>query len=134
MSGVEVALGVVPLFISTIEGARVFMKRLKTLRHHNAFLDEYESILQQLLTVEDAYILVHDAKHPGWQENQIDQKIRSHLGVRFGRFETVLQDIQRHIEDLDKALNTLAGDAQHPVVKVRLFKPDSLLQSLTSEV
>ncbi|KAK8086395.1 hypothetical protein PG994_001369 [Apiospora phragmitis] len=142
----ELALAIVPLCIATIKGGKVVLKRLEGLRQHNkeikrprklfgcqregtvtlrqiiqieVFLDECEFILQQFLDIDLAYSLTHEVDHPGWYTHQVDEKIRSHLGDRFGRFENVVRNIHEHINDMDESLNAFSGDAQHPDVKLK---------------
>ncbi|KAK7920296.1 hypothetical protein PG985_008318 [Apiospora marii] len=130
----ELALAIVPLCVATIKGGGVILKKCKELRKHSkeierlrkhfryqrdAFLDECETIFQQFLDEELASTLIYDAEHHAWSTSQLDEKIKSHLGDRFGRFEKVIQEIYQHIMELDECLNASAGDAERPDRKLK---------------
>lgn len=86
----------------------------------DAFLDECETIFQQFLNEDLASALIHDPENNEWSTHQLDEKLKSHLGERFVRFENVLNDIHKHINALQESLDAFSGDVHRPDVKVSL--------------
>ncbi|EMR63244.1 hypothetical protein UCREL1_9814 [Eutypa lata UCREL1] len=140
----ELALAIVPLCATAIQGAAFIRKRLKILRHHDKeikrlrkkfisqtdiFLDECQLLLQEILEPEVAAELIEDPSHPDWLSPRLDEKIKVYLGRKYDDFKATVEEIQGYIAALSNYLDT-SGKGDTSKVDVKLKRPERVQEGI----
>ncbi|KAK8078106.1 hypothetical protein PG996_004276 [Apiospora saccharicola] len=131
----ELGLAIAPLCIGAIKSTALVHEKLKVLRHHkreirrlqkkfsaqtDIFRDECQMVLEDTLGDHDmTKALMKESDNPMWNTKQLDDQINSYLGPRAIRYRDTVKDIREYISELDKLLNALTGEDQHPDVKIK---------------
>jgi hypothetical protein len=126
MDPVSIALGVAPLCVAALKGARKlkakvgqlgsngadvkrYRKRLETQR--TLFLGDCELLLRESgLETTLAAEMIRDSDHEHWNSKALEESLQLHLGDRYDAVRGSSEDVGSEIEELDQALVELEVD------------------------
>ncbi len=126
MDPVSLALGIAPLCVGALKGAKHAKSKIKLLKHHHRevsrfrkkfrtqvsiFQDESQLLLQNAGVDPDlAAVMVDDYNHEDWSGDDLDAQIRHFLGKRYSEVKQVAEQIHDQIAKFDHDLSKLEAD------------------------
>ncbi|KAK4144172.1 uncharacterized protein C8A04DRAFT_28074 [Dichotomopilus funicola] len=128
MDPVSLGLGIAPLCISALKGAKHTKSKIKLLRHHSREISRFRKKLRIQVSIfrDDSQLLLQDAgidpdlaaemlendNHEEWQGPAVESRIQEFLGRKYDEVQRVTADVCQHIKDLDAELSNLEDTAR----------------------
>ncbi len=127
MDPVSLALGIAPLCVGALKGAKLAKSKIKLLKHHDAevsrfrkkfrtqvsiFRDESQLLLHNAAVDPDlAAVMLDDYNHEHWASTDLDDQIRQFLGKKHSEVKQVAEQIRDQIAKFDQDLSKLEADS-----------------------
>ena len=128
MDPVSISLGVAPLCLVALKGARALKHEIKGLRGHRdqlsrfrkrfetqmtIFRDESELLLKEAgVDFEMVEDMVDDFTHEDWNSEEVEHRIKGFLGRRYEEFKTISQEIVEQVRAFHEELSVLEDDSE----------------------
>ncbi|KAI0888801.1 uncharacterized protein GGS22DRAFT_63174 [Annulohypoxylon maeteangense] len=122
MDPVSLALGIVPIILTSCKGFKKLTKKIHIFRHcsyeihqvqrklriqGDSFRDELHLLLRQVLDDDEMAATIVDGKnHPQLQHNELEDRLKSYLGSKYTLFEATVNEIREIIEGLLEKFST----------------------------
>ncbi len=127
MDPVSLALGIAPLCVGALKGAKLAKSKIKLLKHHDTelsrfrkkfrtqvsiFRDESQLLLHNAAVDPDlAAVMLDDYNHEHWASADLDDQIRHFLGKKHAEVKQVAEQICDQIAKFDHELSKLEADS-----------------------
>ncbi len=135
MDPISLGLGITPLCIAALKGAKHTKSKIKLLRHHDREISRFRKKLRTQVSIfcHDSQLLLQDAgvdpdlaaemlddySHDEWGGPAVENLIQEFLGRKYLEVKRVAEEIRDHITELDVELSSLedsAGSADRGMV------------------
>ena len=127
MDPVSLALGIAPLCVGALKGAKLAKTKIKLLKHYDTevsrfrkkfrtqvsiFRDESQLLLHNAAVDPDlAAVMLDDYNHKHWTSADLDDQIRHFLGKKHSEVKQVAEQIRDQIAKFDQDLSKLEADS-----------------------
>ncbi|KAH6843468.1 hypothetical protein B0I37DRAFT_218296 [Chaetomium sp. MPI-CAGE-AT-0009] len=135
MDPVSLTLGIAPLCLGVLKGAKHAKSKIKLLRHHGREISRFRKRLRTQVSIfrDESHLLVQDAgvdpdlaaemledhNHEHWTSPDLEFQIQSFLGKRYLGLKEITEQIHAQVAALDLDLGTLE-DSDQPSSKGKL--------------
>jgi len=115
----SIALGVLPICLSALQGLSVLRAKIKLLRQYGRhvssfrnrldaqsgyFEDEVQFILREVVEAKTAWSMMGDKAQAKWTAPDIEILLEKHFGNRYQRFKVAVQEVVTTTQQLDLEL------------------------------
>jgi hypothetical protein len=123
MDPVSLALGIAPLCLGALKGAKHAKSKIKLLRHHDREVSRFRKRLrtqtsifrdESQLLIQDAGVdcdlaaeMLEDHSHEHWTGAGLEEQIQTFLGKKYLEVKEVVEQVHGQIEKFDRDLSSL---------------------------
>ncbi|KAK3291113.1 uncharacterized protein B0H64DRAFT_435993 [Chaetomium fimeti] len=135
MDPVSLALGIAPLCLGALKGAKYAKSKIKLLKHHGREISRFRKRLRTQMSIfrDESHLLVQDAgidpdlaaemvedqNHEHWTSPDLEFQIQNFLAKRYLGLKGVAEQIYSQVEALSRDLDVIE-DSDHPSSKGKL--------------
>lgn len=139
MDPVSLTLGILPIFLSALEGFSILRAKLKILRHYarevkrvrrkltvqtGIFEDEVHFLLMEILEPRMVQSMMEDGTHAQWTVPDVETLLRSHLGAaKYPQYIETTQEVEVTIKGIQARLAFFADPGEKVNLPVRSQEP-----------
>jgi hypothetical protein len=130
MDPVSLALGIAPLCLGALKGAKHAKSKIKLLKHHGREVSRLRKRLRTQMSIfrDESQLLLHDAgidhdlaaemfddySHHYWAGADLDDQIRGFLGKKYLELKQATEHIHEQVAKFDEELSRLEDSDESP--------------------
>jgi len=123
MDPVSLSLGIAPLCLGALKGAKRARSKIKLMKNHNREVARFRKRLRTQMSIfrDESELLLRDAgvetrlaadmlddyDHGSWQGEDLDAQLGSFLGRKYGDIKQVAEEIRDQVAEFDDDLSKL---------------------------
>lgn len=127
MDPVSLALGIAPLCVGALKGAKLAKSKIKLLKHHDTELSRFRKRFRTQVSIfrDESQLLLHNAgvdpdlaavmlddySHEHWASADLDDQIRRFMGKKYDEVKQVAEQICDEITKFEQELSKLDADS-----------------------
>ncbi|KAK1757303.1 hypothetical protein QBC47DRAFT_375640 [Echria macrotheca] len=150
----ELALAIVPIFLSAVKGFSILREKTHVLRHYHKeikrlrdkvevqsrnFSGEVHQLIIDTLDDHTAQSLINDDEHKYWKSQDLDAALKRHLGARYPEFAQTMEEVRIVLNQVQTRLSVFAPpDVSSPLFRATkdrfrlLFKKEEYKEDIAT--